>query len=943
MSFPFYNRLSSKPSRAKDAKEAGNKHASASFATGAFNHGDGSRANNSTHTRTGSKMRILPFLGKRRKSLATLRPSAVPEEVDLPESAAGGGRRHNKTVSQLANETAARLAQTQFGAAGSRSTSNLELPTFESSPFRLGLECEYATPNKARPPQARHTMFPSGSTQNSTPDRLSLAQNKLASEKPGKTSFLSRISSRPSLSARYSSADLKSTPKSRGFFKSAEKQQLASVSPQRKEIIRPMRPANRQSLGDDKNFFISPRVAPTPPNLSFASPNSSLLDSPVGPSRSEVNLPSQKQSPLFSGTRASRSPGHSSIKQTNAMHAAAKHTSNPTTVANPASLSPEMALRTPRRHSISAHNQRASPGSMRDSISAISATESPAARPRASHVRIGTEKVTISVANMLEAELGVEVGDSDSSYYDDSYESSRRIGKSGVCPGRKPQNESVSFNSSSDLPALSNSTDDFGLSFKFPKLKENTGKEFALEAQSPLSALISASVGDKDCSPSAASPGRPQAREDKRDPDSLVEDGKYTGNHPCAQTRATQYSRSVYLHGGLGSQSREVDRLDRISERSVSVRQESPHDTDGRDKKRSATDSNHTSSPAITSQLQRALNAQNARFDKLAGHLLQIIQRHQNEKVQLESQISILRKEAHRNEREIKALRKLIAHSDQNSSQEGMGPRRLVRIASMQSFLSDISVKDEEVDMSVAVDMLARAGRRNVLASPDISRDVRASIDLSPCPQPQKMLKNVDLRRSKTMPDLHKAAEASPSPVPSTPRDATPDMSGLGLGLDFPLPEPLKLPSIASTIMSSAKGSSTSVPALTAAPTAASVLSLATEPSVTDCVASSVAPVEAKSAGVGRGAGRNPRQKRMAGEWHPGGAHGLYRPAEELVKPPSAPPACAIPALPASASYANNLNKALMSSPIDQVLTKDSPDLDAIYKKLVSTANGLLE
>ncbi|KAL5497904.1 hypothetical protein ACEPAH_2835 [Sanghuangporus vaninii] len=942
MSFPFYNRLSSKSSRGKDAKEAVSKHASASFATGACNHGNASRTNNSTHAHTGSKMRILPFLGKRRKSLATLRPSAVPDEVGLPESAAGDGRRHNKTVSQLANETAARLAQTSFGAAGSRSTSNLELPTFESSPFRLGLGCEYATPNKARQPEARHTMFPSGSTQNSTPDRLSLSQNKLAYEKSGKTSFLSRISSRPSLSARYSSADLKSTPKSRGFFKSAEKQQLASVSPQRKEIIRPIHPTIRQSLGDDRDFFISPRVAPTPPNLSFASPNSSLLDSPNDPSRSEVTLPSQKQSPLFSATRVSRSPSHSSTKQTNVMHAAAKHTSSPTTVATPASLSPEMAVRTPRRHSISTHNQRASPGSMKDSISATSAAESPAARPRTSHVRIGTEKVTISVANMLEAELGVEVGDSDSSYYDDSYESSRRIGNSGVCPGRKPQNESVSFNSSSDLPALSNSTDDFDLSFKFPKIKENTGKEFALEAQSPLSALISASVGDKDCSPSAASPGRPQAREGKCDPDPLATDGKYAGNHSYAQTRATQYSRSVYLHS-LGSQSREVDRLDRISERSVSVRQGSPHDADIRDKKRLATESNHTSSPAIASQLQRALDAQNARFDKLAGHLLQIIQRHQNEKVQLESQISILQKEAHRNEREIKALRKLIAYNDQNSSQEGWGSRRLVRIASMQSFLSDISIKDEEVDMSVAMDMLARAGRRNVLASPDISRDVRASIDLSPCPQPQKLLKNVDLRRSKTMPDLHKVVATLPSPIPSTPRDATPDISGLGLGLDFPLPEPLKLPSIASTIMSSAKCSSTSVPALTAAPTVVSGLSLATEPSVTESVAPSVASVEAKSAGVGRLAGRNSRQKRMAGEWHPGGIHSLYRPAEEFVKPPSAPPACAIPALPASASYANNLNKALMSSPIDQVLTKDSPDLDAIYKKLVSTAHGLLE
>ena len=56
-------------------------------------------------------MRILPFLGKRRKSLATLRPGAVPEEEGLGGGENGGvshggglGRRHNKTVSQLANE-----------------------------------------------------------------------------------------------------------------------------------------------------------------------------------------------------------------------------------------------------------------------------------------------------------------------------------------------------------------------------------------------------------------------------------------------------------------------------------------------------------------------------------------------------------------------------------------------------------------------------------------------------------------------------------------------------------------------------------------------------------------------------------------------------------------------------------------------------------------------
>ncbi|EJD01778.1 uncharacterized protein FOMMEDRAFT_156903 [Fomitiporia mediterranea MF3/22] len=879
MSFPFYIR-SPKLNRTINTRDSlpGNKHASASFATEPFNENQSHNPRDSSRSRGFNRMRIIPFLGKRRKSIATLRSSKLPER-DEDGSRHGG---HHKSVSQLANETAARFARSSLGAAGSRSTGNLELaPTFDASPFKPGKESAYATPTKGRSADARHTMLPSGSTQTSTPEQTNF-KNKRASEKPAKASFLSRITSRPSLSARYSSADLKSGTKARRTDDSLKEYQAGfSLASKRKEIVHPVCISNGQSLGDDKDFFTSPRVAPTPPNLSFTFPDNSPLGTPLGPSQSTATLPGQKHGTLFSVAEAIKSPTQGTSIHANQTQVIMKCASSPTAIASPASLSNAVSLKSSRRHSVLTQDQKLSPETKRMVMIADSTTvESPTARPRGSHVRIGKEKVTISVANMLEAELGVEVGDSeDSSHYDDSYEGSRHLGNQAAyaTQGRSVVNPPVNYAPNSSVPP--SVSGGFGPAVKFPRIEDKKENEFTLESQSPLSALMSASSGDNPYSPLGESKVGPQSF--------LV--GKADGALAYSTLQATvPYNQRFVTHAQPGSiqcsemsctrnptsQACEIDRLDHISEKSFPLQQDTSRVILSKDKK--GRSSGYDNNSVTTSHLQQALDVQCARFDKLAGHLLQIIQRHQIEKFQLESQIVALEKEARRNKREILALRKLITYNSKMSSQEERHSRRLVRVASMQSILSNISVNDEVVDISVVMDMLARASHRDSLFSPDVSKGGRASIDLSPRLVPMKAVKT-DLRRSKTMPDLHKSSAMTPSPVQSLlPQDVSPDVSGLGLGLDFPLPEPLKLPSIASAIMSSAQGDSSSVPVLTTAPTTSSGLSLATEPTLGNFTNSSPGQMDSKPGGANSISERSGRKKRMAGEWLIGSAHGFH-------------------------------------------------------------------
>ncbi|THH01078.1 hypothetical protein EW145_g6984 [Phellinidium pouzarii] len=808
---------------------------------------------------------------------------------------------------------------------------------------------------------------------------------------------------------------------------------------------------NDSDLGDDLNFFTSPRVAPTPPSLSFASPVStsfsqeSLLGSgsmttPVPgppPQSMQSTLPPDQRcrhSRLISSEVEPQTRTRTNVqeleKNTRSPYSATKGVGTPSTIASPASLSPEVVY---KYTSAKQSGQSRSPEMKRVATPVPTSSDSNyigllPARPRPGHVRIGKEKVTLSVANVLEAELGVDVGDSDEeSYYDDNHEEER-----GSIPFSKmlrndKRNSSMAWrknvsnikcepgHDSSDLPLLSAPSDELrSLGSNFAAgTRGGAELSAALKSESPLSefALEMSASPTKSSSGVGINTGTGQCF---RFPTVNENHSTRAVSHVTAScdrsaikhslTRSLSHSKSFNFPQGsasLGTQSYSVDRLDRISERSVLMQQESPQDdSDNKCRKESKkaspretetrTEAKTETDSAITvQQLQRSLDVQCARFDRLAGQLLAIIQRHQNEKVIVENKISALEKEARRRDREIKGLRWLVARSNRRSSSQGNGgTRRPVRVASIQSFLSAAaSDEEEEVDLSVAVEMLSRAGRDDasqVLGKDgdgdgDGDKDERTNVDLST--KASRKVKKIDLRRAKTMPDLHTAANGkkegsgsgsglgpdseytcTPSPPQQSP---SPDISGLGLGLDFPLPEPLSLPSIASTfVTSSAGGSSAYVPALTTAPTAASGLSIATKRSV-DSFAdvhgapSGPLPVKEQNAGVGRDV--SAKEKRMAREWRAGvgpqarpgsGApsQSLYRPAQPTASlPPSSGSrreGVAVTPASASVAYARNLNKGLAPS-IDRLVRTEenlqSLDLDAIYQKLVASSSGLLD
>ena len=859
--------------------------------------------------------------------------------------------------------------------AGSLSTGNLELSAHNHHQTKICRGSAHGTSNKPQPTNSRYSIFSSGNAQNTTPDRLSV-------QPKSKGSFLSRITSRPSLSARYSSADLK-TVKSKSPFRTPEKPRESEM--RRPEFMHSLENTKSNALGEDRDFFISPRVAPTPPNLNFTSSASSILDSPVH-SQSSINLPSLKSN-LSLQMNAIESPTARKVKSPTSSAMGGKPR-------GPQTLSPEMAYNAPRRNSIQIDSPISTLSVKSAHSPALSFSTTSPARPRTGMVRIGKENVTVSVANVLEAELGIEIGDSEDSsisYYEDSFEGNTKPPKQELKQNNAKQYKRDTVISASLQRSFPNKSCIDPQAYKSPNVSGNSESKLILEAQS----FLLNPETDK----------RKVIEERSRSPGVI----KNTGNQGSqylnpAPNRIVLKSKPSYS----STQFREVDCMDRISERSVPTNYGSPSLSEGKRKLEC--------SPEVTAQLQQSLDIQCARFDKLAGHLLQIIQRHQNEKVQLETRISGLEKENRRCEREIKALRRLLNLSAQDA-RSGRG--RLVRVASMQSFLSNNSFqdRDEEVDIAAAAEMLSRASRKNcdTNISPEVTKDIRASVDLSPSctPNKDKTGTSEQLRRSKTMPDLHKVSINSSvvhelanlpgsSSIPTIPSaespllsDTSPDVSGHGLGLDFPLPAPIKLPSISSTIISSAAASNLSVPALTTAPTATSGLSAISIPSLelkksVDSFAALAATVPqinedviqqafdtaptgsdeeinvkaplrrgtiATSNGTSaRSPAKNSRDKRKAGEWRQGSigvvaGGGLlsdsrgYRSVESLaVKPPplGAPPTCQIPELPtsmlASASYAANLNKGLVSS-IDRVVVFEesmmkmkSPDLKNLYR-----------
>lgn len=831
---------------------------------------------------------------------------------------------------------------------GVLSAGTSQLPPMNVSPLKIGVETSYSTPSKAHS-SMRHSLLSSGSTPNSTPSKPSQI-NKRSSEKP-KSSFLSRVTSRPSLTFRYSSADLKSASKSRPLFGSSERRRPSPTHTPPHPIITVQVPDEaRNDIGADSDFFTSPRAAPTPPNLNFTPRSNMSRDSFPGPSQSTVTLPSRQISGLFSDV-VHVSPVAQQFKRS------PRETSSPSKAgrspffSSPASLSLEAARRSPNNRTSPLAQSPYHTNACVGSHSLAKESVSPA-KPRPGHVRIGTEKVTLSVANVLETELGIDVGDSESEYSDTHQGSLPTIAPVRI--SQKPTacaDLGINFISdSSDLPPLTSVDDAFvhpqTMSFRSP----DDGRAISLESQSPLTALMSASSTRAIDMPSSKDAQKNSVENDVVN--MIAENGL---SNPVRQmerkdsdstlTRPLSHSKSFYLHPSSdylnnGTHVRNVDRLECISERSEHA---SPDKVwSPRDRVERKTETTEEVASASLVKLQQSLDIQCARFDRLAKHLLDIIQRHQNEKVHLESQIATLEKEARKREREIKGLRWLM---DKNkASTQDLQSRRLARVASLQSLLTNARTDGKGADTSVLAEVLCSIGLDDSSVFDAKEKDSRASVELSPSIVPFGD-KSIALRRSKTLPDLHRAGAGQGQGQSKTPplpeQSPSPDVSGLGLGLDFPLPEPLKLPSIATTILSAA-GSNASVPALTTAPTATSGLSLATSNSM-DAIPPALPTVAPLTPGGNASKRRmNSSEKRKAGEWCPG-LPSYYKPSPELLSgsEPGSPSAMAA----AAAAYANNLNRSRLPN-MTQVLKKadsgQSLDLEALYDRLVSNADGLL-
>lgn len=805
--------------------------------------------------------------------------SVAPERLDIISSLCLCGQR---------------MYYTDSGIIGPRLSS--ELPPLSVSPLRFGPETAYATPPK-NTQTARHSIFSSGSTvSNSTPTKAVQQASKRTSDKP--KSFLSRVTSRPSLTFRYSSADLKSASKSssRLFNKTPEKNTDLNTG-SRSIVMVPVAEPVVRHLGEGRDFFTSPRAAPTPPSVTFT-PSESL-----------------SQESIFDTFRPSASTGDESdmIRSTEDFRRRVKGRSP--SVTRQTSLSPEV-------------NQKSTPRSRHShSVSSITVTSASDQSPNCNYVvprsrngvvRIGREEVTLSVANVLESELGVDVGDSEeeSEYGEESRNpkfkstSPKRFASLGPPPGILPI-----LPDSSELPRLCSSSDDLNF-----RLSINNSQDILLESQSPLSALI-AGAPVQSSPPPRASP----YQQINRSPDHRISSPPAIERGGAEQEN---YSAAMLSH----RQNKSFGGLDRISERSLQLGSDNSHSPRQSSGKKGA----RISDEQTVARLQQSLDTQCARFDRLARHLLEIIQRHTTEKLTLETRISTLERDVRARDREAKGLRWLVDNM-KKASEEKRSSNRLGRASSMQSLTFGTSAPDKQADLSAIAAMLSVVARDDsaVLGDHHRKQEGRSSAEVSPDLAPSK---EKSLRRAKTLPDMHGAGVGRGSghgPAPPMPAQSpSPDISGVGLGLDFPLPEPLTLRSIASTLLSTA-GSNTTVPSLTTAPTAASGLSMATLPSagnVPSSISTASSPPKRNRL--------NSSEKRKAGEWHPGVvAH--YRPSTEHSGNNIKSDLDAVPA-----TYANNLNKGRAPN-ITHVLRKaesgQSLDFDSIFEKLVANAEEFLD
>lgn len=219
-----------------------------------------------------------------------------------------------------------------------------------------------------------------------------------------------------------------------------------------------------------------------------------------------------------------------------------------------------------------------------------------------------------------------------------------------------------------------------------------------------------------------------------------------------------------------------------------------------------------TTAHSNVEDMKRLLDFQCSRFDRVAKHLLEIISRHEAQKVQYESQLTALKKDAVRREREIKRLESLLDSGCSCGFRHATDP---FHVAPLRIALSS-TASLEEILLGNGAGPTSKSG----------DNELRLSVDASPLTTPLKEKRMaMTLRRSKTMPQLH-VGEVGPF-APSSPSPIVPSPDVSGLSLQFPIPKPLSVQSIASTILSSAPASSLSVPPLTSSTTVDSDISVA--------------------------------------------------------------------------------------------------------------------
>lgn len=382
-------------------------------------------------------------------------------------------------------------------------------------------------------------------------------------------------------------------------------------------------------------------------------------------------------------------------------------------------------------------------------------SSSPANRPLAdvarardqSGLRIGRERLTLSVANALEEGLGINIGDEtdEDSIYGQSTEDHSADVKHAGSNARMTETRGRNW-LESDAAA-------------------------ALETQSPLSLLMSAN-----------------------DPTQMP---------PTSTTQhATEDSPQTF---------RKVSPRPPTSDRDLLVtKMKGTFSTLLGDTSVSDNGIRASTGPSNVEGLKQLLDFQCSRFDRVAKHLLEIISRHETQKVQYESQLSVMKKDATKKDREIKRLQHLL---DAGCSCGISRATEFFRVAPLRGALSSTTSLEDHLLGNGPVPSKSGDG------------EARLSCDASPLSTPMKeKRKAMTLKRSKTMPQLHGTEDGLFAPSSPSPITPSPDVSGLSL--QFPIPEPLSVQSIASTILSSAPASSSSVPPLTSSTTADSETSV---------------------------------------------------------------------------------------------------------------------